>query len=169
MPVKAKFQLMVFSAVMLSASASATIGDELSELKKDIEALEASIEKQSVHQTETQAPQGNLIQIKRGDALADWKVDRARDIKIPAESGWTATIGPTGGFPATELSVSGYINARGSVGSGGPGIGDKSTSTAGEGRFRVRSRTQTSVGEIRMLYDSELYGKNQKHRPFWEE
>ncbi|MGI9483203.1 MAG: hypothetical protein ACR2OR_12700 [Hyphomicrobiales bacterium] len=171
MLIRKQFPAALAGAIALTASASLALGDDLNQLKKDIEALEARIEEQSKQQERQPAPAaGGGVHISRGDALSDWKVDRAKDIKIPADSGWTVSIpSSSGGLPATELSISGYVRAGGSVGTNPRGIGDKKATSFGEGRFRVRSRSQTSVGEVRMLYDSELYGKERKSRSFWEE
>ena len=148
--------------------------DELSDLKTQLEALQArvnSIETTGPSSSAALADGASLVTFRRGSLETN---DGPVNENFEEDRGFTIAITPTTDIPAptTEVSVSGYVKADfiydtrsnqgrsaspGAIAVGG-GDDENFQAHANQSRFRIRSRSDTAVGEIRTLIEGDFEG-----------
>lgn len=166
----------LMGGVALSVMASGAQADELSELKAQLEALQARVSTIESSPSAVMPEGASLMTFARGaGSNADWGPYAARDAaNYVADRGFTIAITPTADMPApvAEVTVYGYV--KGDVrydfdfdmGStffltsvnDNANRGDHITLHAQQTRFGIRSKVDTAVGQIRTLVELDFFG-----------
>lgn len=165
----------LLGGVALGVMASGAQADELSDLKAQLEALQARVS--TIESAPAALPEGaSLLTFSRGEGSnSDWGTAIARDAANYSEGrGFTIAVTPTADMPApvAEVTVYGYV--KGDIrydfddddhGSGfsltsidnGLG-GDHIVLHAQQSRFGIKSKVDTAVGQIRTVIEMDFYG-----------
>ena len=170
----------LLGGVALGAMATGAQAGELSSLKAQLEALQSR-----VNQLEATGPaassslpeDASYISFRRGSDLytVDGPRNRGGEETSP-DRGFTIAITPTADLPAPvmEVSVSGYVkgdliyDTHNDLGHSadpgnikGGGDDENFRAQALQSRFRIKSRSDTAVGQIRTLIETDFRGKGE--------
>lgn len=164
------------SALLVAATGAQA--DELTTLKAQLETLQSRVNQLESTPATAAIPDGSSqITFKRGQgSLADWNMERRSEINPSKDGGFTIAITPTADIPApvTEVTVGGFVKAdviydfdqdnMGDTFGAGAYIFDGSQNVSGvslharQTRFRIKSRSDTAVGQIRTLIETDFFG-----------
>lgn len=174
-------QLLLSSAATLLVTTGGAVADELGALKAQLEALQHQVNTLEAQSVAPGAPEGaSWIRFRSGSdiGLDEATPDNAgfakRTDAIPDDRGWTIAITPVADLavPVHEVSVSGYVKAD-LIYDADQSLGDAFDFTilsnaaqtnenvrlhARQSRFRIRSRSDTAVGQIRTLIETDFFG-----------
>jgi len=167
----------LLGGVALSVMAAGAQADELSDLKAQLETLQARVNTLESRPVQSAMPEGtSLITFNRGQGtLADFGPSTARDGTQPADRGFTVDITPTADMPApvAEITVYGYVKGdviydtkydSGYTFCGGSCLFSKAKTnghirlTANQTRFGIKSKVDTAIGQIRTVVEGDFYG-----------
>jgi hypothetical protein len=153
--------------------------DELSNLKAQLESLQARVNTLETRPAPTMPEGQSLITFHRGQgSFADKGLDSKRDMQ-PSDRGFTVAVTPTADMPApvAEIVVYGYVKGdviydtkwdAGFTFAGGSTLwshsrrdhGDHIRLNAKQTRFGIRSKVDTAIGQIRTKIEMDMYGNN---------
>ncbi len=143
----------LLGGVAMAVMATGAQADDLSDLKAQIEALQARVN--TIESRGAALPEGvSLITFQRGSkeiAMVGGDDTKALD-KAPEGRGFTIAITPTADLPApaTEITLSGHIRVLALWGhSKLDGEKDNDFDLAARGTLDIRSKTDTAVGQVR--------------------
>ncbi|WP_342641207.1 DcaP family trimeric outer membrane transporter [Rhodoligotrophos ferricapiens] len=163
----------LLGGVALTVLGAGAHADELSDLKAQLEALQAQVNQLESRPAAPALPEGaSWITFKRGtEATADWNTARAGDY-IPTSSGMTIAITPSADLPAPvhEVTISGYVKGD-VIYDFDQDLGDYFSYTAiddqkdqdhirlhaRQTRFSIKSKSDTAVGQIRTLIEGDFF------------
>lgn len=168
----------LLGGVALGAMATGAQADELSALKAQLEALQSRVNQleSTGPAASAGAPDGaSYISFRRGSDLGwDMSSIMPADERVPTDRGFTVAITPTADLPAPvmEVAVSGYVKAdflydtHSFVGDAytnsniviGGGDDENVRLHARQSRFRITSKSDTAVGQIRTLIETDFFG-----------
>lgn len=168
----------LLGGVALGAMATGAQADDLTALKAQLEALQSRVNQleSTGPAASAGAPEGaSYISFRRGSDLG-WDMSNLvpNDERLMDDRGFTVAITPTADLPAPimEVAISGYVKAdflydtHASMGDGGGGpvgnIGGGNDENvrlhARQSRFRITSKSDTAVGQIRTLIETDFFG-----------
>ena len=143
----------LLGGVAMAVMATGAQADDLSDLKAQIEALQARVN--TIESRGAALPEGvSLITFQRGSkeiAMVGGDDTKLID-KAPEGRGFTIAITPTADLPApaTEITLSGSIRTLALWGkSKYLGTSDSDFDLAARGTLNIRSKTDTAVGQVR--------------------
>ncbi|WP_137389766.1 DcaP family trimeric outer membrane transporter [Rhodoligotrophos defluvii] len=163
----------LLGGVALAVLSTGAQADELSQLKAQLEALQAQVNQLEARPAAPTLPEGaSWITFRRGtEATADWNTARAGDY-IPSSSGVTIAITPSADLPAPvhEVTISGYVKGD-VIYDFDQDLGDLFSYTAINGRddqehirlharqtrFNIKSKSDTAIGQIRTLIEGDFF------------
>jgi hypothetical protein len=151
--------------------------DDLTALKAQLEALQSRVNQleSTGPAASAGAPEGaSYISFRRGSDLG-WDMSNLipADERLMDDRGFTVAITPTADLPAPimEVAISGYVKAdflydthsfRGDSGLSpvviGGGDDENVRLHARQSRFRITSKSDTAVGQIRTLIETDFFG-----------
>jgi len=168
----------LLSGVSLCVLSAAAWGDELSDLKAQLEALQGRVSELERQPMATSAPGegASLLTVSRGQgsfARSDG-LSRARRDDIPEDRGFTISVTPTADIPApvAEVTVYGYVKGDVIYDFDKHDTGDtfyvpniwsmSGRNDAGvrlhakQSRFGIRSKVDTAVGQVRTMIEADF-------------
>jgi hypothetical protein len=167
----------LLGSVALGAMATGAQADDLTALKAQLEALQSRVNQleSTGPAASAGAPEGaSYISFRRGSDLG-WDMSNLipADERLMDDRGFTVAITPTADLPAPimEVAISGYVKAdflydthnfmgdghTGPVAIGG-GDDENVRLHARQSRFRITSKSDTAVGQIRTLIETDFFG-----------
>jgi len=174
-------QLLLSSAATLLVTTGGAVADELGALKAQLEALQHQVNTLEAQSVAPSAPEGaSWIRFRNGSDIGLDKANpdnagfaKSNDV-IPDDRGWSIAITPVADLaaPVHEVSVSGYVKAD-FIYDADQNLGDLFSFTAlsnaaqtnenvrlhaRQSRFRIQSRSDTAVGQIRTLIETDFFG-----------
>jgi hypothetical protein len=167
----------LLGSVALGAMATGAQADDLTALKAQLEALQSRVNQleSTGPAASAGAPEGaSYISFRRGSDLG-WDMSNLvpANERLMDDRGFTVAITPTADLPAPimEVAISGYVKAdflydtHSFMGDGGTspvtiGGGDDENVRlhARQSRFRITSKSDTAVGQIRTLIETDFFG-----------
>ncbi len=143
----------LLGGVAMAVMATGAQADDLSDLKAQIEALQARVN--TIESRGAALPEGvSMITFQRGAkeiAMVGGDDTKLLD-RAPEGRGFTIAITPTADLPApaTEITLSGSIRTLALWGkSKENGVSDSDFDLAARGTLNIRSKTDTAVGQVR--------------------
>lgn len=171
----------LLGGVAFGAMATGAQAGELSSLKAQLEALQSRVNQLEATgpAASSSLPEGaSYISFRRGSDLytVDGPRNRGGEETSP-DRGFTIAITPTADLPAPvmEVSVSGYVkgdliyDTHNDLGHSadpgkivlGKGDDENFRAQALQSRFRIKSKSDTAVGQIRTLIETDFRGKGE--------
>jgi hypothetical protein len=167
----------LLGGVALGAMATGAQADDLTALKAQLEALQSRVNQleSTGPAASAGAPEGaSYISFRRGSDIG-WDMSGLipADERLQDDRGFTVAITPTADLPAPimEVAISGYVKAdflydthssRGDNGLTpvviGGGNDENVRLHARQSRFRITSKSDTAVGQIRTLIETDFFG-----------
>ena len=173
----------LLGGVAISVMATSAQAGELSDLKAQLEALQAQVNTIQATPRAAALPEGTaLMTVAAGSGTnSNWGHESARDAaNYAGDRGYTISISPTADLPApvTEITVYGYAKldftwanetqanyqrtfdmsqAHGRQ----PGTASENSrwnAHAAQTRFGIRAKTDTAIGQIRARIEGDFYG-----------
>lgn len=164
----------LLGGVAVSVMATGAQADELSDLKAQLEALQARVN------TIESAPQANLpagtslLTVRKGQSQDKRLTSMGynpRDIQVPQDRGFTISVTPTADLPApvTEITVYGYTAGYLTWTSDGPPTNgfivpayrdnlNSDWNVYARARFGIRAKTDTAIGQVRAHMEFQATG-----------
>ena len=143
----------LLGGVAMAVMATGAQADDLSDLKAQIEALQARVN--TIESRGAALPEGvSLITFQRGSKEIAMVGGDDTDLldRAPEGRGFTIAITPTADLPApaTEITLSGSIRVLALWGKAKfAGASDNDFDLAARGTLNIRSKTDTAVGQVR--------------------
>ncbi|MGE0212347.1 MAG: hypothetical protein AB7S41_11680 [Parvibaculaceae bacterium] len=173
----------LLGGVALSVTAAGAQADELTDLKAQLESLQARVGQLESQPAQPALPEGvSLLTFNRGQgSLANWGNVSKRDGLIPDDRGFTINVTPTADIPApvAEVVVYGYVKGdviydfNDDAGDAFyiPNLWANPNDTkehvrihARQTRFGIKSKVDTAVGQIRTLIEGDFFSANNAFR-----
>ncbi|MGF7161520.1 hypothetical protein FHS85_003161 [Rhodoligotrophos appendicifer] len=163
----------LLGGLALLSTAKPALSDQLEELRAELSSLETRIMTlQMASPTPAPPRRASRISIISGSAaLADWPTDNPSDA-VPPSAGLTVAIAPSADLPVPvhQLTIAGYVKGA-VIYDFNQNLGDQFNYNeivdiedqhhvqlqATRSRFDIKSRSQTSIGEIRTVVQTDFF------------
>jgi hypothetical protein len=162
----------LLGGVAVSVMATGAQADELSDMKAQLEALQARVNTIETAPAATLPAGTNLLTVRRGQSksLASMGYN-VREGDIPADRGMTIAVTPTADLPApvTEITVYGYTagyltwsdETMSQTGFWVPSVNEGSAdewNLYARARFGIKAKTDTAIGQVRAHMEFQATG-----------
>ncbi len=164
----------LLGGVAVSVMATGAQADELSDMKAQLEALQARVNTIETAPSANLPAGTNLLAVRRGQSSDKRLTSMGYSVRegvMPTDRGLTISVTPTADLPApvTEITVYGYTagyltwtnEQLGSNGFGVPAINDNTKSQFdlyARARFGIKAKTDTAVGQVRAHMEFQSTG-----------